>query len=129
VTLGRTMFDEWGAHSWPGLAAVAKKINEVTPRGAPVLAQETVYFASGREAPAGMEFHAAQDLNLGAQANALLHIVPQAELDREIQAGRFATAAYCGDDDVTDKIAKAGVYREKWETGDCTVFWNPKPGK
>jgi len=87
------------------------------------LAPEQIYFLTGRTPPPGMEFGFAHKLDLGPQRNALLHIVPQAELDREIKAGRFATAAVCDDDDQVSHIDQAKVYSQKSESGDCTVFW------
>ena len=123
LVLVRGMYGERGGHSWTGLEPVAEKVDRVTPSNAEILAPEAIYFLSGRSAPPGLEFQASYEINLGVQANARFHILPLSELDRDIRAGRFATAAVCADDDQTTRIAGANVYTEKFESGDCTVFW------
>lgn len=125
ASLGRGIFQGRDYESWQVLMAAAQKVNQVTPAHALVMTQEPIYFLSGREVPYGMEFDFAHKLDLGPQRNALFHIVPRAELDRQIKAGRFATAALCDDDDQIANIKQWNVYSQKFEKGDCTVFWQP----
>jgi hypothetical protein len=125
LALGRGLYDVRDNESWYGLMPAARKINEVTPRGAPIAAQEPIYFLTGRRPPFGMEFSYGHKVDLGPERNALFHILPQAELDREIKAGRFATAAVCGEDDRVSEVEQWKVYSQKSEAGDCTVFWQP----
>ena len=100
-------------------------MNQVAPTGAPILTQEPIYFLTGRQVPYGMEFQFAEKLDLGPERNKLFHIVPRAELERQIKAGRFAAAALCDDDDQIDKIAQLRAFRQRFDQGDCTVFWQP----
>jgi hypothetical protein len=123
LALGRGIYSNADSDTWRGVTLAARKVDQVTQRDAPVLAPEQIYFLTGRTPPPGMVFGFAHKLDLGPQRNALLHIVPQAELDREIKAGRFATAAVCDDDDQVSHIDQAKVYSQKSESGDCTVFW------
>ena len=123
LSLGRGLFTERDNETWHGLMPAAEKINQVAPRDAPVLAQEPLYILTGRRPPDGMEFTFAHKLDLGPKQNALLHILPQAELDREMKAGRFAAAAVCDDDDQESNIEDSKVYSRKFESGNCTVFW------
>lgn len=123
LTLGRGIYAERENESWYGLMPAARKINQVAPRDVPVLAQEPIYILTGRQPPYGMEFAFAHKLDLGPKQNALLHILPQAELDRQMKAGRFAAAAVCDDDDQESSIEQSRVYSQKFESGNCTVFW------
>jgi hypothetical protein len=125
LALGRGIFQGRDSETWQHLTGIAKKINEVTPANMPVLTQEPLYFLTGREVPSGMEFDFAHKLDLGAQRNALFHILPQAELDREMKAGRFGSAALCEEDDRIDKINQSGAFSQKFESDECTVFWKP----
>ena len=125
VTLGRGIFQGRDSESWQVLTKAAQKVNQVTPTNAQVMTQEPIYFLTGRPVPYGMEFDFAHKLDLGKQRNALLRIVPRAELERQIKAGRFASAAICDDDDQVSNLKEWGVYSQKFEVGDCTVFWQP----
>ena len=125
VTVGRSMFYGRDQESWQHLTAIAKKVDEVTPRNVPAMLQEPVYFLTGREVPFGMEFDFAHKLDLGKERNALFRIVPQAEIDRQIKSGQFQTAALCDEDERVDKIKQTGVYTQKYESDECTVFWKP----
>jgi hypothetical protein len=123
LALARGIYSNRDNETWYGLMPAARKADQVTPRDALLAAQEPIYFLTSRQPPFGMEFDFAHKLDLGPEKNALLHIVPQAELDREIKAGRFATAIVCDDDDQAGNIEQAKVYAQKFESGNCTVFW------
>jgi hypothetical protein len=123
LALGRGIYSMRDNESWYGLMPAARKIEQVTPRDAPLLAQEPIYFLTGRTPPSGMEFGFAHKLDFGPERNALLHIVPQAELDSETKAGRFPTAAVCDDDDQQTNLEQWKIYSQKFESGNCTVFW------
>ncbi len=129
VTLMRAIYEERDSESWGGLTPAARKVDAVTPHGSAILAQEQIYLLTHRDPPAGTESSFASKLDLGAQRNALLHILPTAEQDRQIKAGRFRAAVVCDYDSRSSEIAKLGVFREKSELGNCTVFWNPSPGQ
>lgn len=126
LTLGRSVFQSRDSQSWQHLQVIAKKVNEVTPPNAPAMLQEPVYFLTGRQVPFGMEFDFAHKLDLGKERNALFRIVPQAEVERQIKAGQYPTAALCDEDDRIDKINQMGVYAQKFESDECTVFWQLK---
>jgi 4-amino-4-deoxy-L-arabinose transferase-like glycosyltransferase len=123
LALARGIYQERDNYSWPKLTPIAHKLNQVAPPKALVLTQEPIYFLSGREVPYGLEFGFAQKLNLGARQNTLFHILPQADLDREIKAQRFAAAAICDDGDRESHIEDLHVFPKTFESGDCTVLW------
>jgi hypothetical protein len=125
LALGRSIFQGRDSESWKNLAKIAAKVDEVAPRGAPVVVQEPIYILTGRQVPYGMEFEFAHKLDLGADRNRLFHILPRAELDRELKAGRFAANAICDDDDQIDRVNKLGAFAKRWDSDNCTVFWQP----
>jgi len=125
LALGRNMFQGRDSESWQNLAKIAAKLDEVAPRNALVAGQEPFYLLTAREVPYGMEFEFAHKLDLGPERNKLFHIVPRAELDRQLKAGRFSADAICDDADQIDNVNKLGAFAKRYDSGDCTVFWQP----
>lgn len=72
-----------------------------------------------------MEHDDAHKLQLAPAENARLHILPKAEVDRQIKAGDFPTAVACDDDRVSE-LQGWNVYSQKADFGECTVFWQLK---
>ncbi len=101
----------------------ARKVEQVTPKDAPLMASEPIYFLTRRPIPEGMEFAFSHKLDLGKERNALLHIVPRAELERRISAGWYPTDAVCDDSDEVDRVDNLDIYQQKAEMGECTIFW------
>jgi hypothetical protein len=111
-------------NNWINIEALARKINEVTPANAAVLADPPVYFALHRFPPSGMEFPASHAVNLPADKLAALHIVPQAELERRVHAGEFATAETCkGDEEEMEALELPKLYAQAYTIAGCTVYW------
>ena len=120
--LGRGLFDGLDNYSWRQLEKTARKVEQVTPRNAELLAPEQIYFLTRRPVPMGLEFSHLRKLDLGARRNAELRILPLAEIDRRLKAGRYATAVVCDDDDRITQVDGWKLYGEKDDIGDCTVF-------
>jgi hypothetical protein len=120
--LGRGLFDSLDTYSWQQLEKTARKVEQVTPKDAELLAPEQIYFLTRRPVPTGLEFVHLRKLDLGAKRNAELHILPLAEIDRGLKAGRYATAVVCDDDDRISQVDGWKLYGEKDDIGDCTVF-------
>jgi hypothetical protein len=130
ISLSRDLYDDWdGAPWWGRLAVIARRVDEVVPRGAPVYADEAVYFLSRRTPPPGMEHDDSHKLNLKPEMEKLLHIFPKAELIRQITAGKFAAAASCDDTDTLDQLGITKAFAKKFEDSDkdCSVYWEWKP--
>ena len=83
--------------------------------------------------PPGMEHDDAHKLQFSPAEDARLHILPKAEVDRQIKAGVYPTAVIC-DDDRSTEVEGWKVYSQKADYQDCNVFWQlekhspPKPG-
>jgi hypothetical protein len=125
--LGRGLFDDRDSYTFHKLQEVAKKVEEVTPRNGTLLAEEQIYFITHRPAPPGIEFGFAHKLDLGAERNALLHIIPKKEMEARISARAYETDAICDDTDEVDRVDGLGLYAQKSDFGECTVFWSLKP--
>ena len=125
--LGRSLYDHHNAQgTWSSYESRAKLVDQVTPRGAPLYADEPIYFLTHRIPPPGFELYYTHKLELPPAQAALLHILSSAEVKRQVQSGMFATAYTC---DLEDEIANYGLnalYQHQKEVGDCTVFWDLK---
>jgi hypothetical protein len=120
--LARALYEDTGSLTWPDMEAVAKKVDQVTPRNATLWAGENVFFLTRRPLPEGMEFQPATKLDMPMSQAAPLHILPGPELQRRVKAGAYSTVASCDEDQIKD-MGLAQLYARKEELGDCTVFW------
>jgi hypothetical protein len=102
-------------------------VEEVTPKNGSLLGAEQIYFLTHRDVPEGLEFQFAEKLDFGTERNALLHIVPHKEIERRISAHMYSTDAVCDDSDEISRVDGLGIYAQKADMGECTVFWDLKP--
>jgi len=124
--LGKALYDrDQVSDHWNSYERLAKKIDEVTPRDALLFADEPIYFLTQRVPPPGLELSNSHKVDLGPQENALLHILKEAEVKREVQAGMFATAYSCDEDDIKD-YGLVSLYRQRVDMEDCSIFWERK---
>jgi hypothetical protein len=123
--LGRSLYEDRVDYSWDGLAELARKVDLVTPPGAPLYADEIIYFMTKRIPPSGMEWNSGHKVELSEREAAELHVLPRKKLDREVKAGRFATLETCEDSDI-DRLELEKIYRQKAVAGNCTVFWDKR---
>jgi len=122
--LGKALYDrDQVSDHWDSYERLAKKVDEVTPRDALLFADEPIYFLTRRVPPAGLELTNSHKVDLGAQENALLHILTEADVKREVQSGKFATAYSCDEDDIND-YGLGNLYRQRVDMEDCSIFWD-----
>jgi hypothetical protein len=100
---------------------MARALVKVTPPGKPMFTDEGVYFVAKRRPPRGMEFGYSHKLNLPPNQLAALHITSEAELQKELAAGVFGSAATC-DNDTVDTYALEKIFQHKDDLHDCSVF-------
>lgn len=115
--LAKAISERSDDYKWRYLEDVARKVNEVTPANAPLLAEEHCYFLTRRTPPSGMELADSQKLTFPLAFAASLHILPRAELAKRVQAGMFSTVQTCRDED-DERLQVLGVpplYRQKAE--------------
>lgn len=120
--LGRAIYDRREVDHWSIYERLAAKIEEVTPAGAPVLANEPIYFLTRRMPPPGFELYYTHRLTLPPAERARLHILTDDEVAQQARSGRFASAYSCDDDEIERWQLKT-VHRQMVEIGDCDVFW------
>ncbi len=123
--LARFLYDSRGDDKWGGYERVAAAIDHVTPPGAPMFANEPIYFLTRRAPPSGFEFGYSHVIDLPAAERARLHVLTRAEVKQQVQSGRFASAYSCDDDDIRD-YGLTSLYRRSVDVEDCTVFWDLK---
>lgn len=124
----KSIFDQRDAFFWSADEAIAKKIDEVTPKGGALLATEHVYFLTKRQPPSGEEHPDAHKLHLSPAQEKRLHIYPTEELERRIKEGWFDVVEDC--DDEEDKLSELGLtenYKQSEQIEECWVFWDKKP--
>lgn len=120
-------FEDRDSLHWRQMEKVAAKVNEVTPPGATLGADEITYFLTGRPAPPGMEFAYGQKLNLPADRERLMHLIPQSKVDEMLRNKIFQTFEVCEEDDMDLKPAQ--FYNQHAEVETCHVYWDPKEGQ
>ncbi len=122
--LARMIYDERDDTSWADLEKLAAQVDKVTPPGAPLYADEQIYFLTRRIPPAGNEYVSSHNLRLAPALAAAVKIVPQPEVDQQVAAGMFATVETCEDDDWIAERKLDLLYKEKAKVADCAVFWD-----
>jgi hypothetical protein len=122
--LARELYENRDDFSWPRMEEVARKVNQVTPAGAPVYLDEMTYFLTGRVPPPGNEYESSHKLALAPEFARYVHILPQDEFDRRIASGEFATIESCDEEDWYKDRMLDQLYRQKAEINDCYVFWD-----
>jgi hypothetical protein len=62
-------------------------------------------------------------VNLPPAEAALMHILNEAEVKRQVQSGMFATAYSCDDEEIANYGLKT-LYKQHVDMEDCTIFWD-----
>lgn len=124
--LAKSLYEERDNMVWGDLEKTARKVNEVSRPRQRLYADEAIYFLTRREPPSGMEMENSHKFKFAAAELKLLHLIPQAELNRQVQAGAFDTLETCADEDDIKERGYAKVYATSAAAGECTVFWNKR---
>lgn len=121
--LGEALYARRGNYTWSDYERIGRRVLSVTPPGGAIFAEEIVYFAMHRPPARGLEFYYDRKVNLPPSELALLHILPQAEVERRLSAGAFATVYLCEDEDTYDRLGLPKLYRHQDAIEDCALFW------
>ena len=126
--LGKSLYEENNSFNWSIWEKIAAKVNEVTPAGATIQADEHVYLVARRTPPEGMEHeNSHKPLPLTEEERKRLHIVSKPEIEKQIRSGYYNTIATCDDEKPVSKDIVAPLYRNNWELEQCTVYWGFQP--
>jgi hypothetical protein len=124
VALGAELMNERDNMSWPYMESVARQVDQVTPRGATLLADEHVFFITKRMPPSGMELwdsHKLEMTNLMKWG----HFLPWSVIRRQLRAGVYVTAETCHDE-ATRELGPE-VFEHHADMDACDVYWTPNP--
>ncbi len=119
--LAQSLYDHREDNTWHMYEQLAAKIDQVTPKDAPVFATEHIYFLTKRLPPSGYELDYSHKVDLPPDDRARLHLVTEAEVKQQVQAGIFATAYVCD----TDRIEQYGLtklYNQRVDMLTCSIF-------
>ena len=124
---GRTVYQRnRDLFRWSGYERIAAKINEITPPGAALLADDPVYFATRRTPPSGFELSYSHLIKLPPKEAALFHILHNDDIKRLVQMGSFPTVYSCYEEEEIAAWDVRAHYRKSLELEDCTLFWDWK---
>ena len=121
--LAKTLYDRRDLDTWAVNQRLATKVDQVTPPNEPIFAMEPIYFLTRRTPPPGYELSYTHLVILPPAEAALMHILNDAEVKKQLQSGMFATAYSCDDDDIDNYGLKA-LYKQHVDMDDCTIFWD-----
>ncbi len=115
---------------WPQFEEVGRAINRVsTQPGDAYFQYEALYFASRRLPPPGLESTYGAYLDLSPAFAALLHTVPQKQIDSRLAEGGFAVAVLAADNPRVKSLDLRRVYSSCKQVICFNelhyLFWNP----
>jgi hypothetical protein len=122
---GKALSERDGANNWSFYQRLADKADQVTPRDALLYANEPIYFLTRRTPPPGLELSYTHKIVLPPAEAAMLHILNDADLKKQLESGMYATAYSCDDDEV-DNFGLKKLYQQRVSIDECTVFWDWK---
>ncbi|HEX6895632.1 MAG TPA: hypothetical protein VF146_10175 [Bryobacteraceae bacterium] len=125
VGLWRALQQDIQEMNWPKMEGIARQILKVTPPNGSIWAGEQFFFLTHRDPPDGMEFQAAQKMEMPMSEAAPLHILPAQELARRVAAGAYDTIQNC-DQDRIKELGLPQKYRNNEDLEECTIFWKKK---
>ena len=125
VSSGRGIYGQWEAHyNWSDIEPLARLTAQVTPPGAPLWADEPVYFLTRRDPPSGMEFAYSHAITtLPAERARQFHVLPLEEIRRQVEAGVYSTIETC-EPEYVHSMELPKRYRRQAEFGNCAVYWD-----
>lgn len=121
ATLGRSIWDEWDDTAWSDLTPVAAAVDQAMGPNTRLYAGEQIYLLTGRIPPPGLEWSSGHKVDLPPVDACYFHVLPQAELDRQIKAGDFPLLETC-EQDLDTRLNLDEVYASKKKIGDCFLF-------
>jgi 4-amino-4-deoxy-L-arabinose transferase-like glycosyltransferase len=122
--LAKSLYEEHDNMVWAHLERIARKVSEVTTPHQTLLADESIYFLTRHDPPSGMEMANSHKFDFPHAQLALLHLIPQAELDRQIKSGAFSTLETCEEKPYVKAQGWANLYARSATVSECTIFWD-----
>ena len=126
LAVAKELYDTREDLQWRTMEKVAAKVREVAPPDHTLLADESVYFLLHRLPPSGLENRDSHKLDLPPERAALVHVLSEAALQRQIQAGDFSVIERCDDDDWFDTNHVETLYANHEDFDNCKILWGWK---
>jgi hypothetical protein len=124
VGLGKAVYERnRDVDTWQTYGRIAAKIDQVTPRGAPLLADEVLYFLTRRMPPPGYELSYTHLLKLPPAEMASFHLLNDDQVKAQVKAGQFATVYTCDSDEI-NAWGLRGLYKQSVDMESCSIFWD-----
>lgn len=120
--LAKRLIEDHDGWRWSTMERMAAEVDRVTPKGAPLYAEEHVYFITRRPPPAGMESGDSHKLEFPAPEAAALGILPKQVIEARIKAREFTTVQMCSDKQI-ERLGLATLYKDSVEVEDCRIFF------
>jgi hypothetical protein len=124
--LGKALYERRTNYTFGDYEVIARRIQHVTPPGGSIFANEILYFIMRYRPMPGLEFYYDRLVPLPPPELAKLHILSQAEIDRLLSAGAFATVYYCEEEENYIKLGLPKLYKHQEDVEDCVLFWDRK---
>jgi len=126
IGLAKSLYQTRDYYVWAEAEDIAKKMNEVTPPGGMMFADELTYFISRRPPPPGMELADSHKFNLAPGSMAQYHLISKQELERRLKAGEFDSVETWEEDDKIKELGLPVTYENKAIVHEANIFWGKK---
>lgn len=127
LCLAKALFDGRDDFSWRAVEHIAAQVKRVTPPEAILFADEPTYFVTRHIPPPGMELADSHKLDFAPAMAREMHVIPQAELDRQVKAGMFDVVEISDDDTRVDSLGLRKMYAHTAQVEDYDIFWGRRP--
>ena len=124
--LTKALIEAHGDFAWHTVELIAAKVKQVTPPQAVLCADEPTYFVTRHVPPSGMELADSHKLDFPPAKAREMHVIPQAELDRQVKAGVFDAVEMSDDDERVESLGLAKLYAHEAQVEDYDVFWGKR---
>jgi hypothetical protein len=123
LCLAKVLIEGRDDFSWHEVEHIAAKVKQVTPPQAVLFADEPTYLVTRHAPPPGLELDDSHKLNFPPAVARELHVMPQAELDRQLKAGVFDTVEISDDDARVDTLGLRKMYAHSAKVEEYDIFW------
>jgi hypothetical protein len=127
IGLAKMLYSTRTYYVWSQSEAIARKMDEVTPPGGLMFADELTYFLTRRPPPSGMELADSHKFNLAPASMERYHLISKQELERRVKAGVFDSVESWEDEDKIKALGLAQMYQNKAVIHEANLFWGKKP--
>ena len=124
--LGKLFYDNREDYVWKEAEEIGKKIDEVTPPGGLILADELTYFVTRRPPPSGLELADSHKFNLAPATMAEEHLISAQELERRTKAGVYDTVESWDEEDRIKALGLPQMYKNRQQVHEANIFWGKR---